>query len=155
MRDQIEKFSKEVAGRPVQTRRRGRGRRKRSLRINTTSLLQEMVGLLPAHHHFVSKLRWGEINGSFNRCCNGGKKSAIEVEPPKQSLSKKAKTTIASSSTEVAPRLRHFITQKSDEVALKVLMMLPPEVLLQPLSTSFGWSVGSPSLSLVNALMSS
>lgn len=57
---------------------------------------------------------------------DGLKRGPVKRSPC--SSTKKSKTSNQSSSTEVAPHLKVSISYKSEELALKALTMLPPEV---------------------------
>lgn len=57
-----------------------------------------------------------------------GAQKSSKTEPPNQGSSKKARTSSGSSLTNTTPRLKIVVTQWSDELALEVLLMLPPEV---------------------------
>lgn len=58
----------------------------------------------------------------------GGPKEGHCSLAPRQGSSKMAKTSSRSLSTKATPRLRLFVTQRSDELVPEVLTILSPEV---------------------------
>lgn len=53
---------------------------------------------------------------------------STRMEPPRQESSKRVKTSSGSTAIEVAPCLKLVVSQRSDELALEILLILPLEV---------------------------